>query len=50
MVSGDLRLKPIWDVVAGIQFGEQGSVVIADASGRIVAHRNPSIVLSGTTS
>jgi rsbT co-antagonist protein RsbR len=49
IVSGDVRLKPIWDVVAGIQFGEQGTVAIADASGRVVAHRDPSVVLRGTT-
>jgi rsbT co-antagonist protein RsbR len=48
VVSGDVRLKPVWDVVAQIQFGEQGSVVIADATGRVVAHRDPSVVLRGT--
>jgi rsbT co-antagonist protein RsbR len=49
IVSGDVRLKPIWDVVASIQFGEQGTVAIADASGRVVAHPDPSVVLRGTT-
>jgi anti-anti-sigma regulatory factor/HAMP domain-containing protein len=44
-----VRLKPIWDVAASIQFGEQGTVAIADASGRVVAHRDPSVVLRGTT-
>jgi anti-anti-sigma factor len=49
IVSGDVRLKPIWDIVASIQFGEQGAVAIADASGRVVAHSDPSVVLRGTT-
>jgi rsbT co-antagonist protein RsbR len=49
VVSGDVRLKPIWDVVAGIHFGEQGTVAIVDSSGRVVAHRDPSVVLRGTT-
>src|SRR6266508_2232720 len=48
VVSGDVRLKPIWDVVASIQFGEQGTVAIADAAGHVVAHRDPSVVLRGT--
>lgn len=48
VVSGDVRLKPIWDVVANIQFGDQGTVAIADAAGRIIAHRDPSVVLRGT--
>ncbi len=48
VVSGDVRLKPIWDVVASIQFGKQGTVAIADSSGRVVAHRDPSVVLRGT--
>lgn len=49
VVSGDIRLKPIWDVVAAMQFGRQGTVAIVDASGRVVAHRNPSVVLRGTS-
>src|SRR6266542_1634493 len=48
VVSGDVRLKPIWDVVASIQFGEQGTVAIADATGHVVADRDPSVVLRGT--
>lgn len=48
VVSGEVRLKPIWDVVANIQFGEQGTIAIADATGRVVAHRDPSVVLQGT--
>jgi anti-anti-sigma factor len=47
-VSAEVRLKPVWDVVADIQFGEQGTIAIADAAGRVIAHRDPSVVLRGT--
>jgi anti-anti-sigma regulatory factor/HAMP domain-containing protein len=48
VVSGDVRLKPIWELVSDIQFGDQGTVAIADAGGQVVAHRDPSVVLRGT--
>jgi anti-anti-sigma regulatory factor/HAMP domain-containing protein len=48
VVSGDVRLKPIWELVANIQFGDQGALAIADADGHVVAHRDPSVVLRGT--
>jgi anti-anti-sigma factor len=47
-VGGNVRLKPIWDIVASIQFGDQGTVAIIDSAGRVVAHRDPSVVLRGT--
>lgn len=40
-----IRFKPIWDLVAAIQLDAGENVFIADVSGRIVAHLNPSIVL-----
>jgi rsbT co-antagonist protein RsbR len=48
VISGDVRLKPIWDVVAGIKFGEQGAVAITDADGHVAAYRDSSVVLRGT--
>jgi len=48
LVSGDVRLKPIGDVVANIDFGKQGTITITDATGRVIAHRDPSVVLRGT--
>lgn len=41
----NVRFKPIWDLVAAIQLDAGENVFITDASGRIVAHLNPSIVL-----
>jgi anti-anti-sigma regulatory factor/HAMP domain-containing protein len=35
-------------VVASIQFGDQGTIAITNAAGRVVAHPNPSVVLRGT--
>jgi putative methionine-R-sulfoxide reductase with GAF domain len=43
------RIKKVWDLIAGIQVGEGQSVYIVDAGGKVVAHRNPSVVLRETS-
>ena len=48
VITAQVRLKPVWDVVAGIQVGETGTVTIVDADGRVVAHRDASVVLRDT--
>jgi HAMP domain-containing protein len=48
-LSAVVRLKSIWDLIAQIPLGNHQSVYIVDSDGRIVAHRNPSVVLRGTT-
>ncbi len=48
VLVADVRLKKIWDLIAGIRIGEGGSVYVVDAQGSVVAHRNPSVVLRGT--
>ncbi|HYG90173.1 MAG TPA: ATP-binding protein [Azospirillum sp.] len=46
---GRLRIKPIWHVV-GQAWAAQGlETYVVDASGRLIAHRSPSLVLSGRT-
>lgn len=45
VLIANIRFKPIWDLVAAIQLDAGENVFITDASGRIVAHLNPSIVL-----
>jgi GAF domain-containing protein len=42
------RVKKVWDIIAGIRIGPGQSVYIVDAQGKVVAHRNPSVVLRGT--
>lgn len=46
VVISNIRLKPIWDLVADINVGDTGLIYILDSSGRLVAHRDPSMVLS----
>ncbi|RPI58397.1 MAG: HAMP domain-containing protein, partial [Chloroflexi bacterium] len=48
VLVGDARLKRIWDVLAGMALGEGESVYIVSEEGRLIAHRNPSVVLRGT--
>lgn len=47
-LSAVVRLKSIWDLIAQVPLGDHQSVYIVDSDGRIVAHRNPSVVLRGT--
>jgi PAS domain S-box-containing protein len=49
VLVADLRIKTIWDLVANIDLPNKGIVYVVDQTGRVVAHRNPAIVLSGTT-
>lgn len=57
LVSGDiayvlvaeLRFKAIWDLIAETNTDEHSTVYVTGSDGTVVAHRNPSIVLSSTT-
>jgi putative methionine-R-sulfoxide reductase with GAF domain len=42
------RVKKVWDIIAGIRVSPGQSIYIVDAQGKVVAHRNPSVVLRGT--
>jgi signal transduction histidine kinase len=41
-------MKIIWNLIADLRLSPGQSVYIADAQKRVVAHRNPSVVLRGT--
>ncbi len=43
------RIKTVWDLIAGIEVSQGQSIYIVAADGRVVAHRNPSVVLRGST-
>lgn len=49
VLSAKVRLKQVWDLIAQMELRSGESVFIVDKSGRIVAHRNPSIVLRGVS-
>ena len=44
-----LQLTPVWDAVAAALISEGQEVFVVDSQNRVVVHRNPSVVLSGTT-
>lgn len=44
-----LQIAPVWDAVASVLVSEGQDVFVVDSQNRVVAHRNPSVVLSGTT-
>jgi GAF domain-containing protein/HAMP domain-containing protein len=49
VLVAEVRIKPVWNLIAGFPVGEGESVYIVDAQDRVIAHRNPSVVLRGTT-
>ncbi len=44
-----LQLSPIWEAVSTVAVSEGQEVFVVDSQNRVVAHGNPSVVLSGTT-
>jgi HAMP domain-containing protein len=44
-----VRFKEIWDLIGSIEVIEGENVYIVDATGAVVAHRNPSVVFQRTT-
>lgn len=44
-----VRLHAIWDMLTNVTVGETGEAYLADLTGRIVAHKNRSLVLKGTS-
>jgi putative methionine-R-sulfoxide reductase with GAF domain/HAMP domain-containing protein len=49
VLAATVRLKPVWDLIANLPVARGQDVYVVDAPERVVAHRNPSIVLRGTT-
>jgi signal transduction histidine kinase/HAMP domain-containing protein len=49
VLVSEVRLKKIWDLIADIRISEGQSVYIVDAQDKVVAHRNPSVVLRDTS-
>jgi signal transduction histidine kinase len=49
VLLADLRLKPVWDLFATLDLESGEDVFMIDAGGRVIAHRNPTIVLRNTT-
>jgi signal transduction histidine kinase/CheY-like chemotaxis protein len=47
VLVADARIKKVWDLIADIQPQQGESVYIVDAQGRVIAHRDPSVVLRG---
>jgi signal transduction histidine kinase len=48
VLVSEVRIKKIWDLIADIRVSKGQSVCIVDVQGKVVAHRNPSVVLRGT--
>jgi signal transduction histidine kinase/HAMP domain-containing protein/CheY-like chemotaxis protein len=49
VLASEIRIKRIWNLIADVRVSEGQSVYIVDAQGKVMAHRNPSLVLRGTS-
>lgn len=49
VLVADFRFEAIRNLIANLQTVEGQTIYIIDAQGRVVAHEDPSVVLSGTT-
>lgn len=49
VVAATIRFKPIWDLLARMDLEGGREVFLVNDTDQIVAHRNPAIVLSGTS-
>ncbi len=48
VLVADIRIKPVWDLFAGLRTEPGENIFLIDDGGRVVAHRNPSVVLRNT--
>jgi PAS domain S-box-containing protein len=48
VLVADIRFRAIWDLLDEVPAPRNGEVYVTDGAGRIVAHRDPSVVLAGT--
>ncbi len=48
VLVANFRFKPIWDAMSSAQVPGSGIVYVVDAENRVVAHRDPGVVLQGT--
>jgi PAS domain S-box-containing protein len=49
VLAADLRVKAVWNLLANIDTEGTAEVYVIDSGGLVVAHRNPAVVLRGTT-
>jgi len=48
ILIANVRLKPVWDLLAELDLQNQREIFVVDEAGRIVAHQIPGVVLRGT--
>ncbi len=49
VVLSKVRLKKIWQILANLNLAEGESVYLLNDQSQVIAHKNPSIILKGTT-
>ena len=49
VIAARLQMKLLWDIVAGLRFGENGMAFVIDRNGLLIAHPDSELVLRNTT-
>ena len=49
VLMAKVRLHAAWDMLTNVRVGDGGEAFLADMTGRVVAHKNRSLVLKGTS-
>ncbi|MBT3390043.1 MAG: PAS domain S-box protein [Chloroflexi bacterium] len=49
VLSAEVRIRAIWDMIAEMNVSPDNNFYLVGRTGEMIAHRNPSIVLRGTT-
>lgn len=48
VLVANISFNPVWDMMSSVRMAGDGIVYLVDAENRVVAHRDPGIVLQGT--
>ena len=48
VLIAEISLHAVWEMLTNVSVGETGEAYLADMTGRIIAHKNQSLVLKGT--
>jgi signal transduction histidine kinase len=49
VLVGAIRFRPVWDLISKLSGSDSDTYYIVDGTGRVIAHRDPSVILKSTT-
>ena len=49
VLVADFRFRTIWDLIAGMEFGDKEDLYVVDTQGAVLAHSDPAVVFQSTS-